>query len=220
MDTLTMKHGLASAIPSLPIDQHDIDSLSPGLKRELERLEQEFSVDAEKLKEISLQFERELEDGLSKYGANISMNVTWVLGWPDGHENGYFLTVDLGGTNLRVCWIHLTERSGDIKVTQEEYKLADEIKTGGAEELFDFIAQCLGEFIRQHDLKGTKEDPLQLGFTFSYPAHQEYIDHGKLVTWTKGFEIAGVEGEDAAGLLRAAIEKKARHPHPADGIFL
>lgn len=136
------------------------------------------------------------------------MNVTWVLGWPDGNENGHFLTVDLGGTNLRVCWIHLTERDGDIDITQDEYKLPDELKTGGADELFDFIAESLEAFIQGHNLSGSKEDPLQLGFTFSYPAHQDYIDHGKLVTWTKGFEISGVEGEDAAGLLRQAIEKK------------
>ena len=181
-------------------------------------------MDAKKLKEISKQFEQELQDGLDKYGSNIvsisalfselianeiqSMNVTWVLGWPDGHETGYFLTVDLGGTNLRVCWIHLTERSGDIKVTQEEYKLPKEVKTGGADQLFDFIAEQLKDFLEKHELRGTKDEPLQLGFTFSYPAHQDYIDHGKLVTWTKGFEIDGVEGEDAAGLLRAAIEKK------------
>jgi hexokinase len=139
------------------------------------------------------------------------MNVTWVLGWPDGHESGKFLTVDLGGTNLRVCWIHLTERSGDINITQDEYKLADGLKTGGADELFDFIAEALDTFISKHALQGTKDDPLQLGFTFSYPAHQDYIDHGKLVTWTKGFEIKGVEGEDAAGLLREAIAKKVQY---------
>jgi hexokinase len=136
------------------------------------------------------------------------MNVTWVLGWPDGHEEGQYLTVDLGGTNLRVCWIELTQRHGDINIIQDEYKLPDEIKTGGAEELFDFTAESLTTFISKHDLKGTKEEPLHLGFTFSYPAHQDYIDHGKLITWTKGFEISGVEGEDAAGLLRDAMAKK------------
>ncbi len=139
------------------------------------------------------------------------MNVTWVLGWPDGHESGRFLTVDLGGTNLRVCWIILTERFGDINITQDEYKLPAEIKTGGAEQLFDFIADSLEAFIETHGLTGSKDDPLQLGFTFSYPAHQDYIDHGKLVTWTKGFEIEGVEGEDAAGLLRDAMAKKVRY---------
>ena len=138
------------------------------------------------------------------------MNVTWVLGWPDGHEQGQFLTVDLGGTNLRVCWVTLGEGKGETDITQEEYRLADELKSGEAEDLFNFIAECLEKFIETNKLEGTKEKPLQLGFTFSYPAHQDYIDHGKLVTWTKGFKVSGVEGEDAAALLRDAIAKKVR----------
>ncbi len=136
------------------------------------------------------------------------MNVTWCLGWPEGTEEGKFLVVDLGGTNIRVCWIELQGRQGEVVVTQEQYKLSDEIKVGEAEPLWDFIAESLEAFISTHDLGGTPEDPLQLGFTFSYPAHQDYIDHGKLVTWTKGFEIKGVEGEDVAGQLRESMKKK------------
>ncbi|KAK3719031.1 hypothetical protein LTR37_004594 [Vermiconidia calcicola] len=208
MDTITSSHGLSKLRPQLPIDQADIDSLSPVLKEELERLKSIFYVSTRKLIEISEQFEKELQDGLDNYGSNISMNVTWVLGWPDGHECGNFLTTDLGGTNLRVCWIKLTERHGETNVIQQEYRLADELKTGESDALFDFIATSLGDFIEKHKLGGTKEDPLKLGFTFSYPAHQDYIDHGKLVTWTKGLEIKGVEGEDAAGLLRQAMAKR------------
>ena len=137
-----------------------------------------------------------------------SMNVTWVLGWPDGHEQGQFLTTDLGGTNLRVCWVTLKERKGETDMTQEEFKLSDEVKVGDGEDLFNFIAESLGDFIKKHEIEGTKDTPIQLGFTFSYPAHQDYIDHGKLVTWTKGFEVKGVEGNDAAGMLRDAMAKK------------
>ena len=49
---------------------------------------------------------------------------------------------------------------------------------------------------------------LPLGFTFSYPAIQERIDHGVLKTWTKGFDIGGMEGEDVAAQLKNAIAEK------------
>jgi hypothetical protein len=71
MDTLTSKHGLVSIAPLQPIDRADINSLSPELKRELDRLQGEFNVDTKKLKEISRRFEVELQDGLDRYGANI-----------------------------------------------------------------------------------------------------------------------------------------------------
>jgi len=49
---------------------------------------------------------------------------------------------------------------------------------------------------------------MPLGFTFSYPARQERIDHAVLQTWTKGFDIKGVEGEDVAQHLRDKIKAK------------
>lgn len=49
---------------------------------------------------------------------------------------------------------------------------------------------------------------LPLGFTFSYPVEQEAIDRGTLVTWTKGFDISGVEGQDVVLQLADAIRKR------------
>jgi len=44
----------------------DLPSLSPELDQELRKLEHIFTVDAAKLKEITLQFEHELRQGLSR----------------------------------------------------------------------------------------------------------------------------------------------------------
>ena len=60
------------------------------------------------------------------------MNVTWSIGWPTGEEKGSFLTLDLGGTNLRVCWITLSGRREEITLLQEQYKLPDDVKTSVA----------------------------------------------------------------------------------------
>lgn len=83
----------------------------------------------------------------------------------------------------------------------------DEMKTGKASQLWNFIAESLQKFIKDQSLKGTKEKPIPLGFTFSYPAIQDYIDQGVLQTWTKGFDIKGVEGKDVASQLRDAMSK-------------
>lgn len=136
------------------------------------------------------------------------MNVTWVMGWPSGKETGSYLTLDLGGTNLRVCWVELHGREHDIKITQDKYKLTEEIKTGQAEQLWSFVAECLETFITKHNLSPNGNELIPFGFTFSYPAAQNFIDHGVLQTWTKGFDIDGVEGEDAASQLKLAMAKK------------
>lgn len=135
------------------------------------------------------------------------MYVTWVHGFPHGKEKGDFLTIDLGGTNLRVCWINLKGNQEEIGIEQDQYEMPEKIKTATADELWSFLAESLQKFIKDQSLKGTKEKPLNLGFTFSYPAIQDSIDHGVLQTWTKGFDIDGVEGEDVASQLRDAMKK-------------
>ncbi|KAI1384979.1 uncharacterized protein F4822DRAFT_416935 [Hypoxylon trugodes] len=134
------------------------------------------------------------------------MNVTWVLGLPSGHEIGEFVTVDLGGTNLRVCLVRLKGQPEEIDVKQHACRLPPTIKTGDARALWNFLTDSLEEFLKAHQLTANRKDRLPLGFCFSYPASQEYIDHGKLKTWTKGFDIDGVEGGDAAAQLRNALE--------------
>jgi hexokinase len=135
------------------------------------------------------------------------MNVTWVMGFPDGDEQGTFLALDMGGTNLRVCEITLTEEKGGFDICQAKYRMPEELKTGTAEELWEYIADCIQQFIEfHHGEQGLTSLPL--GFTFSYPATQEYIDHGVLQRWTKGFDIDGVEGQDVVPPLEETLKRK------------
>lgn len=87
------------------------------------------------------------------------MYPTWVFGFPDGHERGQFLTVDLGGTNLRVCWITLGGTDHKPEIEQDTFKLPDHVKVGSADELWNLIAECLQKFTEKHQIKGTEDEP-------------------------------------------------------------
>lgn len=177
------------------------------LLQEIKKLEELFTVDTAKLKAITDHFISELAKGLTKEGGSIPMNPTWVMGFPTGYETGTFLALDMGGTNLRVCEINLPEEKGEFDIIQSKYRMPEELKTGNAEELWAYIADCLQQFIEYHH-EGEKLDKLPLGFTFSYPATQDYIDHGVLQRWTKGFDIDGVEGKDVVPPFEAALEER------------
>ena len=178
-----------------------------GLLDEIANLENLFTVDTAKLKQVTEHFVSELEVGLEKEGSHIPMNPTWVMAFPDGDEQGTFLALDMGGTNLRVCEITLTEEKGEFDIIQSKYRLPEELKTGTAEELWEYIADCLQQFIEYHHEDEDLEH-LPLGFTFSYPATQDYIDHGVLQRWTKGFDISGVEGQDVVPQFQKALEER------------
>ena len=130
---------------------------------------------------------------------------TWVLDFPTGSETGDYLAIDLGGTNLRVVLVKLLGNS-KVDTTQFKYALPKHMRTASAEELWGFIAECLQKFVNEL-YPDRVSAPLPLGFTFSYPASQENITQGILQTWTKGFDIPGVEGKDVVPMLQAAIEK-------------
>lgn len=187
--------------------------LPPELEEVLTNLDKQFWVSGDKLKDIVKRFRKELNEGLSKEGQNIPMNVAWT-GLPTGNEKGTILTLDLGGTNLRVCKVVLHgDRVGaeeKSELDQDQYKLPKDLKTGDAEGLWNFIADKLETYVKDRSLdkEYSKEKPMPLGFTFSYPATQERIDHAILQTWTKGFDIDGVEGNDVAQQLREKMEAR------------
>ncbi|OAK99343.1 hexokinase [Phaeosphaeriaceae sp. SRC1lsM3a] len=177
------------------------------LKTQIDRLEELFVVPKDKLKEISNHFVKELEKGLSKEGGSIPMIPTWCMAFPDGHETGSYLALDMGGTNLRVCEVTLTEEKGEFEIIQSKYRMPEELKTGTADELWGYVADCLQQFIDYHH-ENEKLDHLPLGFTFSYPVSQDAIDHGVLQRWTKGFDIEGVEGVDVVPQFQKALEER------------
>lgn len=169
-------------------------------------LERTFTVTKDSLKAITNHFVDELQRGLSKEGGSIPMNVTWVMDWPTGKEKGAYLALDMGGTNFRVAEITLDGNRG-FDVTQSKYLMPDHLKVGTKDDLFDYIADCVGKFLASSHPDEEITD-LSLGFTFSYPCTQPAINRGILQTWTKGFDIADVEGHDVAPMLESALHKK------------
>lgn len=69
----------------------------------------------------------------------------------------------------------------------DKYRVSDALKTGPATELFDFIAQSVENFISTLGTQEKKDtnEPLYLGFTFSFPVQQTALDKGTLISWTK-----------------------------------
>nr|XP_039262851.1 hexokinase-2-like [Styela clava] len=147
-----------------------------------------------------------LSKGLTKEYNNdssLKMLPTYVRDTPDGTEGGDFLALDLGGTNFRVLRVQIDkEDEGKVHMDNQVYKMPQDVMTGSGEELFDYIAESIGNFLEVYDLKNVK---LPLGFTFSFPCVQEGLDRGSLLRWTKGFSASGVVGNDVVQLLQEAV---------------
>ncbi|KAI3372680.1 hypothetical protein L3Q82_023140 [Scortum barcoo] len=191
----------------------------------VEQILSEFTLSKEELKEVMMRMQREMDRGLrlDTHGeASVKMLPTYVCSTPEGSEVGDFLALDLGGTNFRVMLVKVgedEERSFKVETKNQMYSIPEDAMTGTAEmasdyiailfqyqdELFDYIAECMSDFLDKHHIKHKK---LPLGFTFSFPVRHEDIDKGILLNWTKGFKASGAEGNNVVGLLRDAIKRR------------
>jgi hexokinase len=145
--------------------------------------------------------------GLTDYGSTIAMIPVHVVGRITGQEIGTYLALDLGGTNLRICAVHL-HGSGRITLYSRKFTVPNTYKinsTGKA--LFDYLAECIQKFIDEETTLPvlTVGQVYTMGFSFSFPVHQTGSDRGTLIGWTKGYSLPDVVGKDVAQLLQSAI---------------
>ncbi|XP_023588215.1 hexokinase-2 isoform X2 [Trichechus manatus latirostris] len=131
----------------------------------------------EQLLEVKRRMKVEMEQGLRKEthaNAPVKMLPTYVCATPDGTEKGDFLALDLGGTNFRVLLVRVRngKRRG-VEMHNKIYPIPQDVMHGTGDELFDHIVQCIADFLEYMGMKGVS---LPLGFTFSFPCHQNRLD--------------------------------------------
>lgn len=176
-------------------------------KKMVYELCQQLLLSDEQVQELCYRILHEIRRGLAKDThpkANVKCFVTYVQDLPNGNERGKFLALDLGGTNFRVLLIHLQENN-DFQMESRIYAIPQHIMIGSGIQLFDHIAECLSNFMAEHNVYAER---LPLGFTFSFPLRQLGLTKGLLETWTKGFDCAGVVNEDVVQLLKDAIARR------------
>ncbi|KAG3265751.1 hexokinase 3 [Ictidomys tridecemlineatus] len=175
---------------------------------------QQFKVTRTQLQQIQASLLDSMEQALKGQASPapaVRMLPTYVGSTPHGTEQGDFLVLELGatGASLRVLWVTLTGIEGHrVEPRSQEFMIPEEVVLGTGQQLFDFAACCLSEFLDAHPV-GNRG--LQLGFSFSFPCHQTGLDKSTLISWTKGFRCSGVEGQDVVQLLRDAIQRQGAY---------
>ncbi|XP_021562174.1 putative hexokinase HKDC1 [Carlito syrichta] len=158
--------------------------------------------------DIMARFQTEMEKGLAKDTnptASVKMLPTFVRAIPDGSENGEFLSLDLGGSKFRVLKVQVAkEGKRQVQMESQFYPMPNEIIRGNGTELFEYLADCLADFMKTKNLKHKK---LPLGLTFSFPCKQTKLEEGILLSWTKKFKVRGVQDIDVVSHLTKAIKK-------------
>ncbi|KAG5941210.1 hypothetical protein E4U53_007456 [Claviceps sorghi] len=197
-----------------------------ALADETKRVVSQFEFSDAHVNEHVEEFLAQMKEGLENDGTSLSQIPTYVTRVPNGTEKGLYLAVDLGGTNFRVCSITL---NGDttFNLTYNKVAIPKQLMVAKtAKELFAFLARQIELFLREHHAehfeshkrrRATASTPMgyrdeqifRLGFTFSFPVKQLGINKGKLIRWTKGFDIPDAIGKDVCRLLQDEIDNRS-----------
>ncbi|XP_039028621.1 hexokinase-3-like isoform X1 [Hibiscus syriacus] len=175
----------------------------------LKELEESCETTVGRLRQVVDAMAVEMHAGLaSEGGSKLKMLLTFVDDLPSGSEKGIFYALDLGGTNFRVLRVELGGQRSDLDPDVVQQPIPEQLMTGKSEDLFDFIASSLYQFVEKGNDSVQSLVTKELGFTFSFPVKQTSVSSGVLIKWTKAFAIKDMVGKEVAGALQQALDRK------------
>ena len=141
-----------------------------------------FKLSTVQLKEIAIDLQQKVENGLNNPNTEIQCIPTYIKPKTLGVE-GQATVLDLGGTNYRAAVVSFNDGNTEIYPKDGWSKDLSVMKTKGytAKQLFAEQASFL------KDLKMPEKSPI--GYCFSYPAECLPDGDAKLLRWTKGVDI-------------------------------
>ncbi|MBP5200236.1 MAG: hexokinase [Schwartzia sp.] len=168
-----------------------------------------FAFGPEEIVAASEVFRSEMEKGIAGDKSSTLAPLPSFLGLPSGDEQGDFIALDFGGTNVRAERVRLFgggkfERAARVVkplIVPGQYNHAGGGET--AQGLFDFIVGIIDAV-----LGGDHETPYRLGPTFSFPAVQESPRDARLLSWTKELSVSDVEGRWVNEQLNEALRAR------------
>ena len=164
----------------------------------MDNMPHQFAITRKDLSQLITVFQSAMRRGLAGDRSSIAMRPSFV-GRPSGAESGRFVTLDLGGTNVRATVVEIADGALNV-LKHDSFRLSS--SSGSASDLFYPIARFLGEVLED-------DGEYSLGFIFAFPMNQTGIRSGSLSKWTKELNFDGVEGKDAVGLLERAVADAA-----------
>ena len=178
-----------------------------ALLAKLQELTPKLTITPEEITTIANAFRQTMINGLKGTPSPLKMLPAYV-GKPSQHEIGSFLSLDFGGTNLRVLLTELFGQGNFIVHNQVSKRLKDPAghynhisNQSTAEELFDFIASQIGTVINPNV-------HYSLGHTFSFATHQTGLNTGTFIHWSKEIETTGMTNKDINQLLTQALRRQ------------
>jgi hexokinase len=158
------------------------------------------------LGEIRSALSAKIAEGLHRDGAQIKA-LPAFLGPPPADLEGRVLAVDTGGTNMRAAVVELGAQ--DRIVAGPVHAQVPAGRDGEPVSADEFFGAHAALVERLGGVRG-----LPIGYCFSYPSESLPDHDARLIRWTKGLQVEGVEGTAVGAALSRALAARGLQPGP------
>jgi len=189
----------------------DTATSTVGVDNFIRRVEQHFVIPEQctKLLEHSIALEQECHEKLR--AGDLCMLPSFIAALPKGHERGFLLALDVGGSNFRVALIKLSGLSPGIPsasiVCRQDHIITRAERALKGQTFFDWMADKIKCTLQSHGQP--LPNPLHAGVSWSFPIRQTSTRNAVLLPMGKNFKASeGLLGEDLLDLIMNACTKQ------------
>jgi hexokinase len=163
----------------------------------------EFKLKTSQLKEIALNLEDKIQNGLKNDNTEVKSIPTYIHPLASGAE-GQAVVLDWGGTNYRAAVINFAGGVANITPKKAGGIELSATTTKGFSQEDLLIRQA--EFVNEIELPSKAP----IGYCFSYPADCLPNGDAELIRWTKGLDIKGMIGNPVGKPLLDQLNKSGK----------
>ena len=131
---------------------------------------------------------------------------------PDGKETGTYISLDVGGSTLRIALValHGRDRQDPMAIKHmKSSKIDEQIRRLPGTEFFDWMASKIEAMLAEGKSVCAQDKTLPIGLAWSFPIEQTSHRSGKVQGMGKGFACAETTlGMDLSGLIETACAKR------------
>jgi len=167
---------------------------------------------------MSCKLQKQFKEKLQSSSVCMLPSYNYTL--PRGDEVGKYLSLDVGGSNLRVAVVDLVGKTcveQPMRISRmDTWRIDDSVRVLKGQAFFDWIAEKIDEMLfKSKSMYNEDAQPLPMGVAWSFPLEQTSTRGAALLGMGKGFLAANdVLGQDLGALLMRACKKWVAIPDP------
>jgi hexokinase len=166
------------------------------------------------LNDVRAALAQRIRAGLAREGEEIRA-LPAFLAPPIARLQGRALTIDTGGTNMRAAVVELGADGSERVAMGPVHAPVPTGRDGARVTALDFWrahVELVEQITEQHGADAVRGLPV--GFCFSYPSASQQNHDARLLRWTKGVEVDGVEDTLVGAALTDALRARGLEPGP------